>query len=57
MVTFVRGGLRVTMAKEDSMNNFLLLEQEMYVNIKLVMSKIRHSICRQENPLPSDIEM
>ncbi len=33
-VTFVRGGRRGTIAKEDSMKNFLLLKQEMYVNIK-----------------------
>ncbi len=36
-ITFVRGGRRGTMAKEDSMKNFLFLKQEMYVNIKLVM--------------------
>ncbi len=33
----VRGGRRGAMVKEDSMKNFLLLKQEMYVNIKLVM--------------------
>ncbi len=35
-IIFVRGGRRGTMAKEDSMKNFLLLKQEIYVNIKLV---------------------